>query len=566
MKGGADRKLHTMATMIISIATERFGTVEKSVTKSQYTKNRRAEKITQLRHELRLLKRQFKGASEEEKPGLAVLRGILKKKLLTLRRAEWHRRWTQERARKSIAFLANPFGFTKLLLGHKHSGHLISSKAEIDNHLQNTYSHAARGEALGECRALIIPPEPTTAFNTKEPGWKVIQSVVKAARASSAPGTNGMPYLVYKRCPKLTHRLWKILRVIWRRGKVAQQWRFAEAYYDKKRIENAMKTFNTETCIRFVPRSSQRDFISIENRDGIIQHELNHALGFYHEHTRSDRDQYVRINWENVTPAYYDKKRIENAMKTFNTETCIRFVPRSSQRDFISIENRDGIIQHELNHALGFYHEHTRSDRDQYVRINWENVTPAYYDKKRIENAMKTFNTETCIRFVPRSSQRDFISIENRDGRQLGKTATGAGRASNPTCIFCKEEPKPAPKSPRETCPQGSLRGGENEHPKQTDNQVTTNAFGQATTNLTCVCGKICKNPRGLKIHQAKMKCLVRVQLEQCTGSNLGEMQEEPGQESTHSAQNLQVPEVQAPRTSQHQVWVKWPPTSKAKV
>ncbi|KAJ8349798.1 hypothetical protein SKAU_G00249280 [Synaphobranchus kaupii] len=229
MKGGAERKLHTMATMIVSITTERFGTVEKSVTKIQYTKNRRAEKITQLRHKLRLLKRQFKGASEEEKPGLAELCGILRKKLLTLRRAEWHRRRTKERARKRTAFLANPFGFTKLLLGQKRSGHLISSKEEIHNHLQNTYSDAARGEALGECRALIIPPEPTTAFNTKEPSWKEIQSVVKAARTSSAPGTNGVPFLVYKRCPKLTHRQWKILRVIWRRGKVAQQWRFAEA-------------------------------------------------------------------------------------------------------------------------------------------------------------------------------------------------------------------------------------------------------------------------------------------------------------------------------------------------
>ncbi|KAG9346477.1 hypothetical protein JZ751_006788 [Albula glossodonta] len=103
------------------------------------------------------------------------------------------------------------------------------------------------------------------------------------------------------------------------------------------------------------------------------------------------------IKW---TP-YYDKQKIENAMSTFNRKTCVRFVRRTRQSDYISIENKDGcysylgriggkqelslsrrgcvyhgIIQHELNHALGFYHEHTRSDRDQYVRINWKYISP----------------------------------------------------------------------------------------------------------------------------------------------------------------------------------------------
>lgn len=34
-----------------------------------------------------------------------------------------------------------------------------------------------------------------------------------------------------------------------------------------------------------------------------------------------------------------------------------------------------GTIQHEFLHTLGFWHEHTRQDRDKHVTINWDNIS-----------------------------------------------------------------------------------------------------------------------------------------------------------------------------------------------
>lgn len=153
---------------------------------------------------------------------------------MTLRRAEWHRRRRKERSRKRASFIANPFGFTKQLLGQKCDGKLLCSKEEIDQHLRSIYSDPHREEELGQCSILVNPPPPTKEFDSREPLLKEVQEVVRKARSSSAPGPSGIPYKVYKNCPLLLRQLWKIIRVIWRRGKVAQQWRFAEGVWIPK--------------------------------------------------------------------------------------------------------------------------------------------------------------------------------------------------------------------------------------------------------------------------------------------------------------------------------------------
>ena len=32
------------------------------------------------------------------------------------------------------------------------------------------------------------------------------------------------------------------------------------------------------------------------------------------------------------------------------------------------------VMTHEIGHALGFFHEQSRTDRDDYVKVEWSNI------------------------------------------------------------------------------------------------------------------------------------------------------------------------------------------------
>lgn len=77
-KGDVDHKLQTVCTLIMSIGVERFGVTEKPVTSNPVRPNRQELTISQLRQELKSLKRQFNVAKEEERTALTERREILR--------------------------------------------------------------------------------------------------------------------------------------------------------------------------------------------------------------------------------------------------------------------------------------------------------------------------------------------------------------------------------------------------------------------------------------------------------------------------------------------------------
>lgn len=109
-------------------------------------------------------------------------------------------------------------------------------------------------------------------------------------------------------------------------------YRFGEDFIERDRAAalHAMDLFHKKTCIQFVlRRPNHNEYIQFRKSDigcgtlvgyksepvnvslserclqitGAIQHELLHVLGLWHEQSRPDRDEYVDILWDNISPS-----------------------------------------------------------------------------------------------------------------------------------------------------------------------------------------------------------------------------------------------------------------------
>ena len=116
-----------------------------------------------------------------------------------------------------------------MLGGNQNNKSPTFSKEDADKFFKNEYCDRERGSVFEKLAGLPEADEPTKLFDMEKLDWNTFQEKLRTRRNKSSPGPNGVPYTVYKRCPRVTWIMFRILCSLWKEQRVPLQWRIGEA-------------------------------------------------------------------------------------------------------------------------------------------------------------------------------------------------------------------------------------------------------------------------------------------------------------------------------------------------
>ncbi|XP_055346050.1 uncharacterized protein LOC129593647 isoform X2 [Paramacrobiotus metropolitanus] len=158
---------------------------------------------------------------------------------------------------------------------------------------------------------------------------------------------------------------------LWKNAKVPYEINRAFGAQDRFIIEQAMRIIERKTfqCVTFKLREKETDYIEFKPGDncsscvgvcdgmqpifldraqcmqlGTVQHEILHALGLYHEHSRSDRNSSVIVYDDEILDSHKANFRVIPQMPTFGTAYDLDSIMHYGPYDFARSINRPTMI------------------------------------------------------------------------------------------------------------------------------------------------------------------------------------------------------------------------------
>ena len=273
-----EKKAVSHPAIIYQMCVERFGFKEKRQKPQQKGPSRRQRKCKGLRADINKLKNAYHQAPEGEREAIQQLQQEKLKKLRLVKRAETIKRNRKKLARNCSTFFSNPFEFAREVVAPKPKGKMKSSKQEVEEYLHRAHSNEVKDKEDKENRHTAAPEnlhkyeEPKVDFKNSEPTWREFSNRLRKTRSKSAPGPNGVPYLVYKRCHKVANLLWQYLKGMWKKNLVSDEWRKAEGLFipkeeDAETVEKfrTISLLNVEGKLYFALRADRLLSYALDN-------------------------------------------------------------------------------------------------------------------------------------------------------------------------------------------------------------------------------------------------------------------------------------------------------------
>ena len=155
-----------------------------------------------------------------------------------------------------------------------------------------------------------------------------------------------------------------------------------------------------------------------------------------------------------ITGTRYQKS-FYKAMDMWEKYTCIKFMKRTDEATYVTFTNGStcnsgvgvwnkrsyevylgkkcrtaGNAMHELGHVIGFWHEHQRPDRDEYIEINYENLQDNFAARNSYSKLPSLFVNSYGVKY-------DYASIMHYAKDSFAKNRRDAFRVKKdlPKCL-----------------------------------------------------------------------------------------------------------------------------------